>query len=466
MATTARDERGKAIEDFRESIRGTVIEPDDDGYNKARTVWNAMIDRHPAVIVQCTGAADVIAAVNFAREQDLPLAVKAGGHNVAGNGVCDDGLTIDLSPMKSIRVDPDKQIVQAQPGVTLGELDRETQAFGLVVPAGVISTTGVAGLTLGGGWGWLSRTYGLTIDNLRRVDLVTAEGELVHASETEHPDLFWAIRGGGGNFGVVTSLEYDAHEVGPEILGGMIVHPFDDATELLRAHRDFVAEASDELVCYAAILTAPPEPFLPREVHGTTVVAFVVCYSGDVEAGEAAIKPLREVGEPIADIVGPVPFLAQQSMLDEAYAPGLRNYWKTQLVDPLPDKAIDVVVERCQDLKSPYTQIVLEHLGGAIARVNPDATAFQHRTASFSFNIFPRWEDPGEDAEHIMWARNFHETIVPYATEGVAPNFISDEGDEHVRAAYGDNYERLQEVKAEYDPDNVFHVNQNIEPAN
>ena len=461
--TTPLDER--AVSGLTEQFRGTLLRPTDEGYDDARTVWNAMIDRRPSLIAQCAGVADVIAAVNFAREQDLLLAVKAGGHNVAGNGVCDDGLVIDLSPMKSIRVDAESRTVRTEPGVTLGELDHETQAYGLVAPAGIVSTTGVAGLTLGGGWGWLSRTYGLSIDNLRSVDLVTATGELVHASEDENPDLFWGVRGGGGNFGVVTSLEYDLHEVGPEVLAGMIIHPFEDATELLRFHRDFTAEAPDELCCYAAIMTAPPAPFLPEEVHGTTVVAYVPCYSGSIEAGEEVVQPLREFGDPIADLVQPMPFTALQQMLDEELVPGFRNYWKTQLVDPLPDEAIDIVVDRAATLPSPMTQIVLEHLGGAISRVEPDATAYRNRKASFSFNVFPRWEDPAEDDAHVAWAREVHEAITPYSTDGVAVNFLSQEGQERVRTAYGDNYDRLVELKNEWDPENLFRMNQNIKPT-
>jgi FAD/FMN-containing dehydrogenase len=464
MTTTVKETAG-TVDDFRETLRGTVLRPDDGGYDEARAIWNAMIDRRPALIAQCAGVVDVIASVNFARERGLELAVKAGGHNAAGNSLCDEGLVIDLSPMKSIRVDPEARTVRVEPGVTLGELDHETQAFGLAVPAGVVSTTGVAGLTLGGGWGWLSRTHGLTIDNLRSVDVVTADGELRHADENENADLFWGVRGGGGNFGVVTSFEYDLQEVGPEVLGGLIVHPFDDAAELLRFHQDFVADAPDELCCYAAIQAAPSVPFVPEEMYGETVVVFAPCYSGPVEDGEEVVEPLREVGTPVADIVQPMPFTAMQSMLDELLAPGLRNYWKTQLVDPLSDEAIDVIVDHGRDLPSPMSQIVLEHLGGAISRVEPDATAYRHRNAAFSFNVFPRWEDPADDEAHIEWARDVYEAITPYATDGVAVNFLSQEGADRVRAAYGNNYERLVELKNEWDPENLFHVNQNVEPT-
>ena len=454
-----------AVTTFEESLRGRVVLPDGENYDDARSVWNSMIDRYPTMIAQCAGVADVITSVNFAREHDLRIAVRAGGHNAAGNAVCDDGLVIDLSPMKSVRVDPNAETARVEPGVTLGELDAETQAFGLVAPAGVVSTTGVAGLTLGGGWGWLSRRFGLTIDNLRSADVVTAGGKLVHASENENRDLFWGIRGGGGNFGIVTSFEFDLHEVGPTVLAGMVVHPFEDAADLLRFHCEFTAEAPDELCCYAAIMTAPPAPFLPEEVHGTQVAVLLPCYSGPVEAGEEILQPLRNFGDPIADLIQPMPFTALQQMLDEELEAGYRNYWKTQLVDPLLDEAIDMVVERAGTLPSPMTQIVIEHLGGAISRVKPDATAYWNRNAAFSFNIFPRWEDPAEDEAHISWAREFHAAIRPYATDGVAVNFLSQEGDERVRAAYGDNYDRLVEVKDAYDPENLFRMNQNITPS-
>jgi len=465
MATASKDTDEAVVEGFRDTLRGTLLQPDDEGYDEARSIWNAMIDRQPALIAQCAGVADVIASVNFARENGLDLAVKAGGHNAAGNGLCEEGLVIDLSPMKSIRVDPEAGTARVEPGVTLGELDHETQAFGLVAPAGIVSTTGVAGLTLGGGWGWLSRTFGLTVDNLRGVDLVTATGELVHASEDENPDLFWGVRGGGGNFGIVTSFEFDLHEVGPEVLAGPVFHPFEDAAELLRFHRDFTAEAPDELCCYAAIMTAPPAPYLPEEVHGATVIAFVACYSGDVESGEEVVRPLREYGEPIVDLVQPVPFTAVQQLFDEELPPGFRNYWKTELVDPLSNEAIDIVVEYGATMQSPMTQIVLEHLGGAISRVAPDATAYRNRDAAFSFNVLPRWEDPAEDDAHISWAQEVHAAIAPYATESVAVNFLSQEGQERVRAAYGENYDRLVELKNAWDPDNFFRVNQNIEPT-
>ena len=455
----------EAIQLFAERLRGPLITRDDDTYDTARQIWNGMVDKRPMLIARCAGTADVIASVNFARDHDLLVAIKGGGHNAAGHAVCAGGLMIDLSPMNSVRVDPDARTARAEPGVTLREFDHETQAFGLATPTGQVSMTGIAGLALGGGWGWLSRSHGLTIDNLRSVDIVTADGKLLHASEDENEDLFWGIRGGGGNFGVVTSFEFQLHEVGPEVLAGLIVHPFEAAADLLRFHRDFTTEAPDELCCYAAIIEAPPAPFLPKEVHGTTVVIFALCYSGPIRKGQKVVEPLRTIGDPIADLVEPMPFTAVQQMFDADYKPGARNYWKTQLVEPLPDEAIDLVVDRADPLPTPETKIVLEHLGGAIARVAPDATAYHHRNAAFSFNVFPRWTDAEEDEAHISWARAFMAAVAPFATNGVGVNFLSQEGDERVKAAYGDNYDRLVNLKNKYDPGNLFRMNQNIRPT-
>ncbi|MFP4074198.1 MAG: FAD-binding oxidoreductase [Actinomycetota bacterium] len=461
MTTTVED---RAVQRFRKTLRGRLLEPDDPRYDEARTIWNGMINRNPAQIARCSGAADVMESVNFAREHNLLTAVKGGGHNVAGNAVCDDGLVIDLSPMDSIRVNPDDRIVRVEPGVVLNQLDHETQAFGLATPTGNVSTTGVAGLSLGGGWGWLSRTHGLTVDNLLSVDIVTADGKLRHASTEENEDLFWGVRGGGGNFGVVTSFEFQLHEVGPEVLAGPIFHRFEDASEMLRFHREFTSNAPDELCCYVAFLTAPAEPFLPESVHGSTILALALCYSGDVDEGQEVVRPLREAGDPLADLVEPMPFTTVQQLFDGDFEPGYRNYWKTQLVDPLPDEAIDIVVERANPLPTPHTQVLLEHLGGEISRVDPSATAYRNREAAFSFNVFPRWTDPAEDDEHIAWAQEFVDAIAPYATDGVGVNFLSQEGQDRVRASYGDNYNRLARLKDRYDPENLFRMNQNIEP--
>lgn len=452
-----------AVQDLTERSRGEVLVPETNGYDEARAVWNGMIDRRPAMIVRCAGTADVISAVNFARKHDLLLSVKGGGHNVSGNAVCKDGIMVDLSQMTSVRVDPAAKTVRVEPGVTMADLDHETQAYGLATPGGVVSTTGVAGLTLGGGWGWLSRTYGLTIDNLRSVDIVTADGELRHASEEENADLFWGVRGGGGNFGIVTSFEFDCYEVGPEVLAGLIIHPFEDAADLLRFHREFTDEASDELCCYAAILTAPPEPFLPEEVHGSPVFAFALCYSDDVEEGRQAVQSVRDYGDPIADLVDTYPYTAFQQILDDAYEPGARNYWKSQFIDPLPDDAIDRLVEYADTRPSPLTEILIEHQGGATTRVDPGATAYPHRDAELTLNILSRWDDPAEDEDHIEWTQEVFEGMAPYSADGVYVNFLGEEGKERVKAAYGDNYDRLVELKNKYDPENLFRMNQNIE---
>ncbi len=457
------DER--TVRDLESAFDGTILRPTDEGYDDGRTVWNAMIDRRPAVIARCASVADVIAAVNFGRENGLRTAVKGGGHNIGGKAVCDDGLMIDLSRMDAVDVDPEAAAVRVEAGATWADVDHETQTFGLATTGGLVSTTGVAGLTLGGGNGWLARTYGLSIDNLRSVDLVTATGDLVRASDGENSDLFWGIRGGGGNFGIVTSFEFDLHEVGPEVLSGLIIHPFDDARDVFRFHRDFVADAPDAVTCHAAVITAPPAPFLPEDVHGSLVVALVVCYSGAIEDGEDALRPLREFGDPIADAVGPQPYVETQQMLNDAYAPGRRNYWKSHFFDDLSDDAIDTLLRHAETASSPFTSVVLEAMGGAIERVDPAETAYPHREAAYALGIFPAWMDPDEDGEQIAWGRQFFEAMAPYATGGVYVNYLGQEGPERVKAAYGENYGRLADLKTEYDPENFFRMNQNVEPA-
>jgi len=343
----------EAIESLRGRLRGALCLPGEPGYEQARTIWNAMIDRKPAAIVRAAGAADVIAGVRFAREHGLLLAVRGGGHNIAGNAVCEGGLMIDLTPMKSVRVDPAMRTARVEPGVILGEFDREAQAFGLATPLGINSTTGVAGLTLGGGFGWISRKHGLTIDNLLAADVVTANGELVHASEKQNPDLFWAVRGGGGNFGVVTSFEYRLHPVDPEVLSGLIVHPFAHAKELLDGFRRFVAQAPDELTCWVVLRKAPPLPFLPAEVHGTEVLVMAVCYAGEIEKGKKAVAPLAALGKPIANVVGPAPFAGWQTAFDPLLAPGSRNYWKSHDFTQLNDATIDIILDAVRKLPTP-----------------------------------------------------------------------------------------------------------------
>jgi len=460
--TTLREE---TIEEFQKTLRGRLLTPASPGYDEARTIWNAMIDRRPALIVRCAGAADVVQAVRFVREHKLIVAVRGGGHNIAGNAVCDGGLMIDLSPMKSVRVDPASRTARVEPGVTLGEFDREAQAFGLATPLGINSTTGVAGLTLGGGFGWLSRSLGLSIDNLTSVDIVTAAGELVKASGAENADLFWAIRGGGGNFGVVTSFEFRLHKIGPEVLSGLIVHPLDAARDVLRFYRNFIPSTPEEFVCWFVLRKAPPLPFLPVEWHGKEILALAVCYSGKIEEGERVAKPLRTFGRPLADVIAPHPFTAWQTILDPLLTPGMRNYWKSHDFRELSDGLIDVLVGHGRRIPDPQTEIAFAQLGGAISRVPLEATAYAHRDAQFVLNVHGRWDDRAKDAKCIGWARELFQAAAPFATGGVYVNFLTQDEEDRVRAAYGGNYKRLVELKYKYDPTNFFRLNQNIRPT-
>jgi FAD/FMN-containing dehydrogenase len=456
----------QAVESLRASLRGALLRPGDEGYEGARAVWNGMIDRRPELIVRCAGVADVIDAVRFANANDLLVAVRGGGHSVAGLSVCDGGIVIDLSPMKSIRVDPARRTARAEPGVKWGELDRETQTFGLAVPGGVVSTTGIAGLTLGGGQGWLGRKYGLALDNLLSVDVVTADGTFLTASAEENTDLFWGVRGGGGNFGVVTSFEYRLNPVGPIVFAGPVFYPWEQATQVLRGYRDFFADAPDEVAGQAAILTAPPAPFLPESVHGTKLVALGLCYVGDPQAGEGALAPLRSLGESVADLVGPMPYTALQTLLDEAQLPGRQNYWKSSYVNEISDEAIETVVAHVTTAPSPLTLVYFLRLGGAIARAGEDDMAYSHRLAAYDFAILTVWTDPREDDEQIAWTRELWQAMQPYAADAVYVNNLGDEGDERVREAYGDaKYERLVALKDTYDPGNLFRLNQNIKPT-
>ena len=452
------------IDGLAAQLRGTLALPGADGYDAARTMWNAMIDRHPGAAVRCAGAADVIRAVRFANDHNLVVSVRAGGHNIAGKAVADGALLIDLTPMKSVQVDPARRIARVEPGVTLGEFDNEAQAFGLATPLGVNSTTGVAGLTLGGGFGWISRKYGLSIDNLLSVDIVTADGELRHASESENADLFWAVRGGGGNFGVVTSFEFRLHRVGPEVLSGLIFHPQEKAAKLLPRYRRIVAEAPDELTCWAVLRKAPPLPFLPAEVHGTDVLIFAACYVGDGAAGGKAVAPLRALGAPIADVIGPHPFTGWQAALDPLLTPGARNYWKSHDFTELSEGAIEQILDHARRLPSAETEIFIGHLGGAVNRVAADATAYPHRDTNFIMNVHTRWRDPGEDAACMRWARDLFDATTPFATGGVYVNFLAEDEADRVPGAYGANLARLAAIKAKYDPKNLFRVNQNIAP--
>ena len=452
------------IQTFKSALRGRVVMSGSPEYDEARTVWNAMIDRRPALIARCVSAEDVVQSVRFARDNDLVLAVRGGGHNIAGNAVCDGGFMIDLSPMKAVRVDAAKRTARVEPGASLGDFDTATQAFGLATPLGINSTTGVAGLTLGGGFGWLSRKYGLSIDNLNSADVVTAAGELVKVSATENADLFWAIRGGGGNFGVVTAFEFRLHPVGPEVLSGLIVHPLDAAKDVLRFYRNFIATTPEEFVCWIVLRKAPPLPFLPAEWHGKEILALAVCYCGSIEDGERVAKPLRAFGKPIADVIAPHPFTAWQTILDPLLVPGQRNYWKSHDFLELSEGLIDVLIAHARQIPDPQTEIAFAQLGGAVSRVAPEATAYTHRDAQFVLNVHGRWGDPANDAKCIAWARQLFQAAAPFATGGVYVNFLTQEEGDRVRAAYGVNYDRLVTLKKKYDPMNLFRLNQNIRP--
>ncbi|MFC7133204.1 MULTISPECIES: FAD-binding oxidoreductase [Salinibaculum] len=464
MSLEQLNQADEAVAEFAETLRGTLLRPDDEGYDDARDVWNAMIDKHPALIAQCAGTADVISAVTFGREHDLPISVKGGGHNIAGRAVEDDALMIDLSPMNSVRVDPDAKTARVEPGVVLNELDHETQAFGLATPVGYNSTTGIAGLTLGGGWGWLSRKHGLTVDNLLSADVVTAEGELVRASEDENEDLFWGIRGGGGNFGIVTSFEFQLHEVGPEVLSGPIVHPFEDTASVLSEYREFVADAPEEAAVWFVIRHAPPMEVIPEEWHGEKVLILAAFYGGEMSEGEEVLQPLRDIGDPVADGVGPHPYAGWQQAFDGLAPAGNRNYWKSHNFEEMTDGMIETFVEFGETIPSELTEIACAQLGGAINERPVDATAYPHRDAQFVMNLHTQWEDPAQDEECMAWARRMHKAMAPHATGGVYANFVPEEvGDQ--QAAYRENYERLVEVKNEWDPENVFRLNHNVEPT-
>lgn len=455
----------EAVAEFAGGLRGNLLQPEDDGYDEARTIWNAMIDRRPEMIVQCAGTADVISAVTFATEHDLPISVKGGGHNIAGRAVEDDALMIDLSPMNNVRVDPDAQTARVEPGVVLNELDHETQAFGLATPVGYNSTTGIAGLTLGGGWGWLSRGYGLTVDNLLSADVVTAESELVHASEDENEDLFWGIRGGGGNFGVVTSFKFQLHEVGPEVLSGPIVHPFEDAEMVLKEHRRLAAKAPDEAAVWFVIRHAPPMPFVPEEWHGKKVIILAAFYGGEMAEGERVLQPWRDIGDPIVDAVGSNPYAGWQQAFDALGSAGMRNYWKSHNFVEITDGMIETFVEYGKTIPTEETEIACAQLGGAINEVPTEATAYPHRDAEFTMVLHTRWEDSQDDEAFTGWARDAHEAMTPHATGGVYSNFVP-EKDGNQQAAYRENYDRMVEVKTKWDPENVFRLNHNVEPTN
>jgi FAD/FMN-containing dehydrogenase len=460
--TTSREVGHEQVE--IDGFRGRVISPEHADYNVARAVWNGAIDRRPRLIARCIGTADVVAAVRFARDHDLEIAIRGGGHNVAGTAVCDDGIVIDLSAMRGVRVDPAGRRAWVQGGALWGDVDRETQAYGLATTGGIVSHTGVAGLTLGGGVGWLMRKHGLTIDNLLAVNLVTADGERLRASDDEHPDLFWALRGGGGNFGVVTSFEFRLHALGPTVLAGPVLWDAADVTEVLRFYRDFVRAAPDELGTVVRFGAAPPIPDIPEHLHWRPVVMIGCCYAGPVGEGERVLRPLRSYRTPLRDLVGPTPYVEFQRVLDSTVAHGWNYYWKSTHLPELRDGLIDVIAGHAFSCSSPRSYMAMFHLKGAVSRVATGATAFGNRQALHAITLDAVWR-PGEDFgdRDTAWAKRFFAALGPFR-EGVYVNFLGgDEDPDRVREAYGDSvYERLVEVKTTYDPDNVFHYNQNL----
>ena len=445
---------------LRAQIAGSVLSPSDPEYENARRIHNGLIDRRPALVARCHGTADVQAAVRFARERGLEIAVRGGGHNVAGNAVCDGGLMIDLSAMRGVHVDPRARRARAQGGATWGDYNRETQLHGLASTGGIVSTTGVGGLTLGGGLGWLMGKHGMAVDSLRAVELVTAAGEVVRASADEHPDLFWAVRGGGGNFGVATWFEYELYPVGPTVTGGLVAHPFAAARDVLRFYRDFTASLPDELTAFAGVLHAP-------DGSGTKLAAIIVCHAGSLEAGAAAVAPVKRFGSPVMDVIGPMPYTAVNMLFDAGFPRGALNYWKSNFLAALGDAAIDTMIERFAATPSPMSGLLLEHFHGAATRVGPTETAFPHRGVGYNFLTVGEWVDASATAANVAWAREAYAAMAPHFSAGRYVNYLNADEvgeDSAVSAAFGPNWKRLREVKRRYDPDNVFHLNQNIKP--
>jgi FAD/FMN-containing dehydrogenase len=455
------------VERFGWGLRGELLRPDDTDYEQARKVWNGLIDKHPALIARCAGIGDVLDSVNFAREHKLLLAVRGGGHNVAGNAVCDGGLVIDLSPMKGIRVDPERSSVRAESGATLGDLDRETQIFGLATPMGVVSETGIAGLTLGGGIGWLRRKHGLSSDNLLSVDVVTADGGFLTASETENADLFWGVRGGGGNFGVVTSFEYRLHPVGPEVMFCFVLYPREKAKEVLSFCQQYVAEDSEEVSPLAMVGRVPPVEMFPKSWHGEPMVAVAAMYAGDAEKGERALRPLRDLGGAIADLSARMPYTVAQSGFDEDYPDGWRYYWKSQNIRGLNDEVIERLLIHAEAAPSDHSTVDVWYQGGAMNRIEASKSAFGDRSAPIWIGVEANWEDAQDDEANIAWVRECVADMRRFSGGGAYLNFAGffEEGDRLIQEAFGENHKRLVDLKNKYDPTNLFRLNQNIKPT-
>jgi FAD/FMN-containing dehydrogenase len=455
--------KGK-IEQLKNKITGRIVTADDSHYDEIRKIWNAMIDRRPALIVRCADANDVQAALAFGRENKLELTIRGAGHNIAGNAVNENGLMIDLSMMKKVTVDPDKKRALVQPGATLRDFDEVVQAHGLATPVGINSTTGIAGLTLGGGFGWLTRKYGFTIDNLISAEVITANGQKKNVNEKENTDLFWAIRGGGGNFGVVTQFEFALHPVGPEIIAGLLVFPFDQAKQILIKYREFMKYAPEDLNVWVVMRKAPPLPFLPETVHGKEVVVLAAFYTGPSYESEKLIGTLRTFGDLHGEHVGPVPYIQWQQAFDPLLTPGARNYWKSHNFTEINDGALNAMIQYAEKLPSPHCEIFLACISGAANRVAADAMAYRYRDANFIMNVHARWEKETEDESCISWARDFFQAAAPFASAGAYVNFMTAEEGDRVSSVYGPNYQRLIEIKRKYDPENLFHFNQNIRP--
>lgn len=444
------------------NIKGKVLLPGDKAYDEARRIWNAMIDRRPAVIVQCAESGDVAPAIRFARENGLEISIRGAGHNIAGYSICDDGLMIDFSQMKNVHVNPRMHRAYVDPGATLHDFDQAVQRHALATPLGINSTTGIAGLTLGGGFGWFTRQHGMTVDNLVSADLVMADGQEIPVSEEANPDLFWAIRGGGGNFGVVTRFEFKVHPLGPDILAGLIVFPFSQAGQVLKQYRDFVESAPLDLTVWALLRKAPPLPFLPADVHGKEVTVLAVFYSGNLAVGENLVQTLRGFGDVVGEHVGVQPYVQWQQAFDPLLTPGARNYWKSHNFTRLADGALDTMIEYARQLPNPQCEIFVAHIAGAPNGVPADATAYGARDARFVMNVHGRWDSADDDERGISWARQFFKAAQPYASGGAYVNFMTQDETERVSAAYGLNYSRLVALKKRYDPENIFHLNQNI----
>ncbi len=455
----------EAFQGLGGALSGELLAPESPGYDEARTLWNATADRRPGLIAECADTQDVVRSVKFANEHGLLVSVGGAGHNIAGNAACDEGFMISLRKMKGVKVDAVGRKAFVDPGVTLGELDAATQEHGLAVPVGINSTTGIAGLTLGGGFGWLSRKHGLTADSLLSAEMVTARGEILTVSAEENPELFWGIRGGGGNFGIVTSFEFQLHPVGPEVLSGLFVHPFSDAGPVLRYYREFAAQAPEELTVWVVLRKAPPLPFLPEEVHGTEVVILAALYAGDMAEGEKALRPLREFGDPIADVISPHKFTDFQAAFDPLLTPGERNYWKSHDFLALSDDLLEAALPFVETLPSDGCEVFFAQMGGATKRVPADATAYRHRDAEFIMNVHGRWQDAADDERCIAWCRDLFQATEPFATGGVYVNFMTEEEGDRVESAYGDSYQRLVALKDRYDPNNLFRFNQNVKPS-